>query len=912
MALNFNYDNIEYKVNETIPEDVQSFADIEHDILYSTAQFTPNEELQGDKNKTSVELQNKVTRYRYVIYKRIGGKQEVTKPSGNLVLQLRDGGGNNRQCDVKWIATGESFDRSIAQRGITEEDGKLSVTAFDGWYNADDGNLTYFAKIYFNRPVECNLRDFYDKYVLDVTEDILESDISWGHLIGYETYGEISSYVSPISLENSDQWRHGQNTIVNTTETMNDKRIEVFKVVRPSGNSLTDEDRKTEFTFKVQEFINDVYKDAPDIRYTIFDEDGTEISSGITDNSGSFILCHGQQAKLNLPLYSYWKIIESGKELYRLVTNDRGEIVYDRNHNNILDAEDGLAPNKTAENDYHAQRTASGFKFHTDLDIIAGVEEGEPVVLRRGLWDGYAQDYSFVLYQTVQDDTSEDTYYSTTSDRAMYYKSGNIYNNDSTKVNNGRVYGGIIYADMKRLQPVWYDSSNPDISDEIKQSVAEYWKNHITIPEYIYYPEGYSRLHNMYKHKVIGIASSAFSNGSTKETTVTSVTVPKTVKKIGANAFYNCQNLHEIHFAESGVSELLSIGNSAFVGTPVTEFHIPESVMQIGQHGLDVLKNTQTGIRYYLPGTLIHASPEFLFGNEDNNSRSKGILVLKSGLDNPYVLEKQKNGNFIEYFSGNSQIRPGIIVMENIKTIPTHTFRDNSEKARHTRIFIFPKDDENGTVTIENGAFWHEGQSYSLSDFGTLNHLFVWRSSCVTDETSSHNEEGLVFQDSHHNDILCSLDTSKSAYNNNMLYLFTEISSIDTAKVTQIKYRFAIDEMTLTNDIVNGHAVSYYLCQGRYSGHDFKVIFKDQMSNYTAEDIYEMAGFGASKNYIDGSGGNRFTSLADPEIRSYISAILNESCTRSAPQNNAPMHTQTTNTFMPEALWLMRKHDDDD
>ena len=908
MALNFNYDNIEYKVNETIPEDVQSFADIEHDILYSTAQFTPNEELQGDKNKTSVEVQNKVTRYRYVIYKRIGGKQEVTKPSGNLVLQLRDGGGNNRQCDVKWIATGESFDRSIAQRGITEEDGKLAVTAFDGWYNADDGNLTYFAKIYFNRPVECNLRDFHDEHVLDITEDMEHSDSSWGHLIGYETYGEISSYVSPISLENSDQWRHGQNTIVNTTETLNDRRVEVLKAVKPSGNSLTDEDRETEFTFKVQEFINDVYEDAPGISYTIFDENGTEIRSGITDNLGSLILRHGQQAKLNLPLYSYWKIIESGKELYRLVTNDHGEIVYDRNHNHILDAEDGLAPNETAENDYHAQRTTSGFKFHTDLDIIAGVEEGDPVVLRRGLWDSYAQDYSFVIYQTAQDDISEDTYYSTTSERAMYYKSGNIYNNDSAKVNNGRVYGGIIYADMKRRQPIWYDSSNPNISDEIKQSVAEYWKNTVTIPEYIYYPEGYSRLHNMYKHKVIGIASSAFSNGSTKETTVTSVTVPKTVKKIGADAFYNCQNLHEIHFAESGVSELLSIGNSAFVGTPVTEFHIPEGVMQIGQHGLDVLKNTQTGIRYYLPSTLIYASKEILFGNEDNNSRSKGILVLKSGLDNPYVLESRKNENFIEYFSGGSPLRPGIIVMENIRTIPEHTFRDNSEKARHTRIFIFPKDDENGTVTIENAAFWHDGQNYSLTDFGRLNHLFVWRSSNIIDETSSYYSEGLVFQDSHHNDISCSLDTSKSAYNNNMLYMFTEISSTENEKVTQIKYRFAIDEMTLTNDTVNGHAVAYYLCQGRYSGHDFKVIFKDQMSDYTAEDIYEMSGFGASKGYIDGI----FNSLADPEIRSYVSAILNESCTRSAPQNNAPMHTQAAdNTFIPEALWLMRKHDDD-
>ena len=538
------------------------------------------------------------------------------------------------------------------------------------------------------------------------------------------------------------------------------------------------------------------------------------------------------------------------------------------------------------------------------------MEEGEPVVLRRGLWDGYAQDYNFVIYQAVQDDTSEDTYYSTTSERAMYYKNGSIYNNDSTKVNNGRVYGGIIYADMKRRQPIWYDSSNPNISDEIKQSVAEYWKNNVTIPEYIYYPEGYSRLHNMCKHKVIGITSSAFSRGNIAETTLTSVTVPKTVKKIGANAFYNCENLKKIHFAESGISELLSIGNSAFVGTPVKEFHIPEGVMQIGQNGLNVLRNTQTGIRYYLPSTLIHASPEILFGKEENNSRSKGILVLKSGLDNPYVLEKQKNGNFIEYFcSGNSPLRPGIIVMENIRTIPEHTFRDNSEKARHTRIFIFPKDDENGTVTIENAAFWQDGQN-SLTDFGKLNHLFVWRSSNIIYETSSHNSEGLVFQDSHNNDISCSMDTSKSAYNNNMLYMFTEISSTENEKVTQIKNRFAIDDdkMTLTNDTVNGHDVSYYLCQGRYSGHDFKVIFKDQMSNYTAEDIYEMAGFGASKNYIDGG----FNSLSYPEIRSYVSAILNESCTRSAPQNNAPMHTQTTNTFMPEALWLMRKHDDDD
>lgn len=876
--LNLPYEQVEYQITESIPEDVRRFAGEDESVLYSVEQLTSDDELTGDKDRTAVELQNKVTQYRYIVYKRIGGKQDAVKPTGDLVLSLRDGGGHNRQQGVKWLAIGEHFDRTTALSGVTEADGTLSVQAFDGWSHPEDDNLTYFVKVYFNRPVECNLIDFGDEHVLDLREDMAASDASWGHLIGYETYGDADTYVSQTALEQKDQWRYGQNTIVNTTESLSDRAIAVRKVVKPTGPFLTPEDLMTPFTFTVKEYVNQVYEDAPGIRYTIYNADGTEAGTGTTDALGSFTLYHGQQALLDLPLYSYWKVQETGKGVYRLLVDDNGEIVYDANHNNQLDEEDGLAPDVTAETVYHAQRTDSGFTFHTDLDIVAGVPIGEAVVLRRGIWDNDAKDYSFVQYHVSQDDTSDETGYSTTSDQALYYRNNRLYSSDAFKLDKRSVYGGIIYADMKRCQPIWYDKDDSSIAETVKQAVADYWQGSVTVPAYIYYQDGTDRRHTMYKHRVMGIASRAFSNGDTVYTGLTGITLPASIQKIGSYAFYNCKALTDLSFAPDGTSELLSIGAFAFYKTNVKTFHIPEGVIQLGNGALYAAPTT--GYDICLPSTLTEGGYRFLPGIDERSDGSTGCLEINSGLtnaDNTLVSRYYdvSNGTSSLFNNDSSYTRPSVLILNHLTKIEREAFTDQGEKMRYTAIMVFPEEEN---LVVDN-------QAMVRTNFNMRPFLMIWRSPSVGVGTDIRNHTGAILASTgnwqNQDDIgyYSKLGTT---------LVFTSISRTDTAKIALIKSRFELEQDE------NGW---YYNANGIHSyigGTDKRitVLFKEDVQNATADEI-----------------------LTQAQVQQYdkngrVAEILNGYSTRSfAPYHTAaPVHTAaSSNTFLPESLWLLRK-----
>lgn len=74
------------------------------------------------------------------------------------------------------------------------------------------------------------------------------------------------------------------------------------------------------------------------------------------------------------------------------------------------------------------------------------------------------------------------------------------------------------------------------------------------------------------------IAAGAYMN----YTALTSVTIPKSVKKIGKNAFYGCENLSEVKFEEG--SELSEIGSQAFGGTSIKSVVFPSSVRVFGSN----------------------------------------------------------------------------------------------------------------------------------------------------------------------------------------------------------------------------------------------------------------------------------------------------------------------------------------
>lgn len=95
----------------------------------------------------------------------------------------------------------------------------------------------------------------------------------------------------------------------------------------------------------------------------------------------------------------------------------------------------------------------------------------------------------------------------------------------------------------------------------------------LIIPEKVTYSEK--------EYTVTGIGESAFFYN----TSVTSVSIPATVKTIGINAFGFCSNLTSCIF--EGESQLKQISNQAFHNTVLTTIDIPASVTSIGAYAFD-------------------------------------------------------------------------------------------------------------------------------------------------------------------------------------------------------------------------------------------------------------------------------------------------------------------------------------
>ena len=876
-SLGIPYDTVEYRVTEEIPKEVETFNGTENgqEVLYSVRQFTPDEEMTGDKDKTSVEVQNSVTQYNSVIYKRIGGREAAQRPRKKLALVLRDGNKHNRQNGVRWIATGKTFDRVTAQTGITGEDGRLYVDSFEGWVNTSDDNMTYFVRIFFDHNVECNLNRSDNAQLLEISEDIMNTDPSWGYPIGYETYGEPESYVSQAALEGTDQWKRKQDTIVNTTEAVTEKKIEVSKIVKSLHTQMTDEDRTTEFTFKVRQFVNDVYMDSPGISYVIYDEDGTVLREDKTDSLGSFTLRHGQKAELTLPLYCYWEVIEADAGTYRLLVDDNGNIVYDANNNYMLDDEDGLAPSRTAAEKYNARQSASGFIFNTDLDIVAGVSMGAPVILRRGKWDNYAKSYNFILQKTGWNDMDDNS-----TQQSKAYKDDAVYSENNAELRINNVYGRTIYADLKLTQPIW----TTETSGEIYDKVCEFWQGDVEIPEYIYYREP-TDLHQLYRHPVVGIASNAFKG----TTTLNSVKIPDSVKKIGNSAFADCTSLTVCDFEQDSStrqSELRAIGAYAFKNSAVKTFHIPEGTVEIGNSAL--FSSPKTGFDIYLPSTLTHAGSKILPSiDQRGNNPPYSVLEMNSGVNNAngilntryYSVTKAAGDLFSDQFF----TRPNVLIMNGIKEIKREAFSDQAEKMRYTSIMVFPEDSD---LIVRDFAMVR-------TSFNKRPFMLIWRSPNVGNEDNQGPILGSTDIYINNNQAI----PDQGYYNSqNTTLVFTNISRNDTEKIEMIKRRFELaqdnegwyfDGKNYINNVQSAYVIG---------GPDKRitVLFKEDVQAASATELLNNAGV---KKY---------------DINGRVADILaSYSGRRSSPMNSVPVHTNSADyKFDPQGLWLLRKRTD--
>ena len=118
-----------------------------------------------------------------------------------------------------------------------------------------------------------------------------------------------------------------------------------------------------------------------------------------------------------------------------------------------------------------------------------------------------------------------------------------------------------------------YNGINYKILSEEDKTVevyigASFNGSELIIPEKVTYSEK--------EYTVTAIEESAFF----KNTSVTSVSIPATMKTIGNEAFQNCSNLTSLTF--EGESQLEQIGDGAFYNTVLTTIKIPATVKTIG------------------------------------------------------------------------------------------------------------------------------------------------------------------------------------------------------------------------------------------------------------------------------------------------------------------------------------------
>ncbi len=737
-SLGISYNNVEYEIKENIPKKVEYFKSTETgaDVLYSVEQATESGELTGDKGKTSVTVQNKVYKYENVIYKRIGGKDDPTKPGSPLTLVLSDNSQSSKQEGVRWIATGSSFSLADMQAGVTGANGELAVSAFDGWTQPDDGNLTYFAKVYFSAPVKCNVTDKTDTAQLVLSE---KYNADWGYLIGYENYGVTDTYVSQDALENKEQWATLKaDTIVNTQEKLTgSSRIAVYKKVKPQGDELTDEESKAEFTFTVKQLVNGKYVPAANITYEL---DGKKYT---TDDNGTFTLSHGKTAYLELPQFSYWEITETGKGDYRLLVDDNGDIVYDKGVQYTLDDTDGLAPtdfkmiteNETEHLKYNVAEADSGFSLNTDMDILTGIPEGPPVVLVGATTESNSQIYNalrFTFYDERYDtddsapfsDSVANNYYSKSDSTRQWLRnlswcrnSTGDFSGTSVKMSELKLYSDADCTDL-----LWDATQN-------SAGTSNYFRQENVTIDYIY--TKYNG--KVYRLSIVGVGSYAFqvhqdyyasinnTRGQNYQTAqvIKSIKFGANVKKIGTYAFQHNQiediSFEYINDQQCGVT---AIGGYAFqvrVTEAAGNLTLPRKIQYIDTNAFRGHINFKNDGEILIPNTLWYVGA-YAFGDGDYKTWSRSpslifedntLLTKISDRSDNIVANELNPGKIHEFKNGNAYpVFDVVKIGEGVQTIGTdHEASDwSSIKSDYSSLGFWSGDSLNWSTYYNNGG----------------------------------------------------------------------------------------------------------------------------------------------------------------------------------------------------------------
>lgn len=169
---------------------------------------------------------------------------------------------------------------------------------------------------------------------------------------------------------------------------------------------------------------------------------------------------------------------------------------------------------------------------------------------------------------------------------------------------------------------------------------------------------------------ITGIAPFAFTSrrlwgDAAGNTTLTSVSIPKTVTEIGDNAFGSCTELSTLRFAPG--SSLTTIGTKAFYGCcSLVKLTIPDSVTNIGDDAFSL--GFEPKLKYLtLPGEL---------DTNDWLSYSFNTLESVTFTGSKIIGQPHRVENNSHYSAGSMPGRDAkkVIISDSVKTIEAHAF----------------------------------------------------------------------------------------------------------------------------------------------------------------------------------------------------------------------------------------------
>ncbi len=205
------------------------------------------------------------------------------------------------------------------------------------------------------------------------------------------------------------------------------------------------------------------------------------------------------------------------------------------------------------------------------------------------------------------------------------------------------VGGGVYYLDSQGIVRIFSKTDFRFTEDEGGITITGYVGKDSTldIPDVI---EG---------NLVTAIGDNAFA-----ESNVKSVSIPNSVKSIGARAFYNCEYLHYVTLQEG----LKTIGDHAFASNPVfSDVFIPSSVEEIGD---DILKDSGNVYIQAVPGTVAMEyalDKDISYTPINENKEPLNITPLRTNDEQIYTTSKAGYGagymfSFVPYESSDYQI----------------------------------------------------------------------------------------------------------------------------------------------------------------------------------------------------------------------------------------------------------------